>query len=131
MPPDRLALAAGAEHFEFLRGYDQVDMALDTFPYNGGTTTAEALWQGVPVLTFNGDRWARRTRVSLLRAAGLDEWVAADVAGFDKRRVALRSLANTPGRCMAALPARMRERLGASAAWDVARHCAARSRLST
>jgi protein O-GlcNAc transferase len=119
---DRLALAAGAEHFEFLRGYDQVDVALDTFPYNGGTTTAEALWQGVPMLTFNGDRWASRTSSSLLRAAGLDEWVAADVAGFQNAAIALALSSETPGR-LAALRGTMRDRLRASAAWDVAGMC--------
>ncbi|WP_426956463.1 hypothetical protein [Muricoccus radiodurans] len=76
--PNRLTLEGGGTHDEFLRTYDRVDLALDTFPYNGGTTTAEALWQGVPVLTTVGDRWAGRTSRSLLVAAGYEEDVAAD-----------------------------------------------------
>lgn len=79
---DRLLLEGGAEHFAFLRTYDRVDIALDAFPYNGGTTTAEAIWQGVPLLTFNGDRWASRTSRTILLAAGLADFAAADEAGF-------------------------------------------------
>jgi protein O-GlcNAc transferase len=120
--PDRLMLMGGAEHFDFLRGYDAVDIALDTFPYNGGTTTTEALWQGVPVLTFNGDRWASRTSRSLLLAAGLPEWVAADEAGFVGKAVALANSADTPA-MLATLRAGMRERLRASAACDTAALC--------
>src|SRR6185312_7191795 len=80
---ERLMLEGGAEHAEFLRTYDRVDIALDTFPYNGGTTTAEALWQGVPLLTFNGDRWASRTSRSILTEAGLDCFVADDQPAFE------------------------------------------------
>jgi len=82
VPADRLILEGGAEHFEFLRTYDRIDIALDAFPYNGGTTTAEAIWQGVPILSFNGDRWASRTSLTILRAAGLGSFAAADLAGF-------------------------------------------------
>ncbi len=121
---DRLTLEGGAEHFDFLRGYDQVDVALDTFPYNGGTTTAEALWQGVPVLTCNGDRWAGRTSRSLLLAGGLDESVAADLAGFQAAAVGLAQAADTPGR-LAALRGGLRARLLESAACDVAGLCRA------
>jgi predicted O-linked N-acetylglucosamine transferase (SPINDLY family) len=121
---ERLTLEGGAAHFDFLRNYDRVDIALDTFPYNGGTTTAEALWQGVPMLSFNGDRWASRTSRSLLLAGGLDEFVAADQAGVEAAAIALANAADIPGR-LAALRATMRDRLCVSAACDVAGLCRA------
>jgi predicted O-linked N-acetylglucosamine transferase (SPINDLY family) len=127
---DRLTLEGEAEHFDFLRTYDRVDVALDTFPYNGGTTTAEALWQGVPMLTCNGDRWAGRTSRSLLLAGGLDAWVAADVPGFIAAAVALAHAPDTPAR-LAALRSGMREQLRASAACDVAGLCRSLEALYT
>ncbi len=119
---DRLILEGTAEHLAFLRTYDRVDIALDTFPYNGGTTTAEALWQGVPVLTCNGDRWAGRTSRSLLLAAGLGEFVAADQARFEAMAIALAAAPDTPAR-LASLRAGMRRHLQASSACDVATLC--------
>ena len=127
---ERLTLEGGAEHFDFLRGYDRVDVALDTFPYNGGTTTAEALWQGVPMLTCNGDRWAGAHQPLAAAGGGLDEWVAADLAGFQDAAVALAQAADTPAR-LAALRAGMRARLRASAACDVAGLCRSLEALYT
>ena len=121
---ERIELEGGAPHIDFLRSYDRIDIALDTFPYNGGTTTTEALWQGVPVLTYAGDRWVARTSASLLRAAGLDEWVARDQEDLLAKASALARDPATPDR-LAALRAGMRARLAASAACDTAGLCRA------
>lgn len=79
---ERIILLGPAEHNEFLQTYGKIDLALDTFPYNGGTTTMEALWQGVPVVCFNGDRWVSRTSATLLNSAGLEEFIGKDKDGY-------------------------------------------------
>lgn len=67
---------------EHLALYARVDIALDTFPYNGTTTTCEALWMGVPVVTLAGARHAGRVGTSLLTAVGHPEWIAATAEGY-------------------------------------------------
>jgi len=62
--------------------YGHIDLCLDTFPYNGGTTTCEALWMGVPVVTVAGDRYVSRFGVSILSQVGLGNLVAPDVEEF-------------------------------------------------
>ncbi|WP_372618932.1 tetratricopeptide repeat protein [Falsiroseomonas sp.] len=116
---DRLTLLGSAAHDEFLRTYDEIDIALDTFPYNGGTTTVEALWQGVPVLTTIGDRWAGRTSRSILMAAGFGEFVASDEAAL----VALAVRLAAAPEALAERRARQRQLLAASPAADPARLC--------
>ena len=71
---DRIEFSGAAPHYEYLQNYDRMDFALDAFPYNGGTTTMEAIWQGVPMLTFDGDRWASRTSQTLLRRTHLGDF---------------------------------------------------------
>jgi predicted O-linked N-acetylglucosamine transferase (SPINDLY family) len=114
---ERVQFEGPEDHFEFLRAYDRVHIALDTFPYNGGTTTTEAIWQGVPVIAFGGDRWASRTSASILRAGGLAEFVANDLDGY----VSLASqLANSPEEWprLAYLRSNMRKQLMASSLCD-------------
>ncbi len=120
----RVTLKGRAEHFEFLRAYDRIDIALDTFPYNGGTTTTEALWQGVPVLAFEGDRWAARTSCSLLLAAGLQDWIMPNLEAYVQHAIAFAADPAAPAR-LAILRAEMRNRLRATAACDSAATCRA------
>jgi predicted O-linked N-acetylglucosamine transferase (SPINDLY family) len=116
---ERLVFFGPAEHYEYLGYYNQIDLALDAFPYNGGTTTMEAIWQGVPVLTFDGDRWASRTSQTLLRRTHLTDFVAAGPREYVETAVAIASDPQAPSR-LAKLRAEMRERLSASPACDVA-----------
>jgi protein O-GlcNAc transferase len=122
IPPERVGLEGSAEHYEFLKAYGRVDIALDTFPYNGGSTTAEALWQGVPVLAFHGDRWVSRMSCSTLLAAGLSEWAAASLEAYIERAIALANSTDTPA-MLAALRSRLRDGLSASQACDTAALC--------
>jgi predicted O-linked N-acetylglucosamine transferase (SPINDLY family) len=66
-----------------------VDIALDTFPYHGTTTTCEALWMGVPVVTLAGQTHASRVGVSLLSNLGHPEWIATSPEGYVKIAVEL------------------------------------------
>lgn len=87
---DRLVLDADqSEWSDHMQRYREVDIALDTFPYNGTTTTCEALWMGVPVITHTGDRHASRVGASLLTAIGHPELVAPDVEGYISRAIEL------------------------------------------
>jgi predicted O-linked N-acetylglucosamine transferase (SPINDLY family) len=61
---------------EFLRLYDSIDVLLDTFPYTGTTTTCEALWMGVPVVTLAGPAHRQRVSCSILKNAGFEDLVA-------------------------------------------------------
>jgi protein O-GlcNAc transferase len=120
--PERLVLHPPAEHLAFLKTYAEIDVALDTFPHSGGTTTMESLWQGVPVLTFEGDRWAARTTKSLLLAARLDDWVVRSRDAYVKRAIDLARSERTPA-MLAALRREMRWGLMESAACDTSRLC--------
>jgi len=67
---------------EHLRVYNEIDIALDTFPYNGTTTTCEALWMGVPVITRAGQTHAGRVGVSLLTQLQKEAWIAPDLQAY-------------------------------------------------
>jgi predicted O-linked N-acetylglucosamine transferase (SPINDLY family) len=67
---------------DHMAAYDRVDIALDSFPYHGTTTTCEALWMGVPVVSLAGTTHASRVGVSLLTAVGHPEWIATDRADY-------------------------------------------------
>jgi predicted O-linked N-acetylglucosamine transferase (SPINDLY family) len=105
-----------AEAKDHLAYYGQVDIALDTYPYHGTTTTCEALWQGVPVITLAGQTHAARVGVSLLSNAGLPELIATTAEDYAERAVAL--AANSAQ--LAELRSTLRARMASSPLMDAA-----------
>jgi len=115
VPAERLELRGPTDSIaDHLALYSRVDIALDTFPYNGTTTTCEALWMGVPVVTLCGTNHAARVSASLLATAGLHDWVSHDLDGY--LEVASR-LANTPDH-LAAIRRSLRDRVASSPLCD-------------
>jgi protein O-GlcNAc transferase len=80
--PARLLTIGALPHVAHLDVVSHIDVALDTWPYSGTTTTCECLWMGVPVVTLAGRTHASRVSAGLLRRLGLDELVARDVMGY-------------------------------------------------
>jgi predicted O-linked N-acetylglucosamine transferase (SPINDLY family) len=120
-PAGSVTLVPGlADYGDHLASYRFIDIALDPFPYNGTTTTCEALWMGVPVVTLAGDRHAGRVGASLLTRVGLDRLVARDEEAYV---IAARWLASDRAR-LAALRGGMRERLARSPLTDARRFAA-------
>ncbi len=77
--PERIAMQGWTGSLDaHLRAYAEVDIALDPFPYNGTTTTCEAMWMGVPVVCLMGERHSARVAASLLTGVGLQALIAPD-----------------------------------------------------
>jgi len=95
VPGERITLLGRTRSLaDHLALYDGIDIALDTVPYCGVTTTCEALWMGVPVVSLAGDTFVSRMGRTLLSAAGHPEWCAGSVDGYVDRVLAL---ARDPG----------------------------------
>jgi predicted O-linked N-acetylglucosamine transferase (SPINDLY family) len=102
---------------EHLALYQDIDIALDTFPYNGTTTTCEALWMGVPVITLRGDRHAARVGASILTQVGLSEVVAETIGEYIEQAVKL----SADNDYLGTLRSTLRERMETSPLCDAQR----------
>jgi predicted O-linked N-acetylglucosamine transferase (SPINDLY family) len=103
---------------DMMAEYADVDIALDPVPYNGGTTSLQAMWMGVPVVTQRGHNFVSRMGASFMTAAGLPEWVAEDDEGYV--RVALQMAQDR--QALLALKHGLRDRLKTRRGWDVVAH---------
>jgi predicted O-linked N-acetylglucosamine transferase (SPINDLY family) len=114
IPQERVELIEPLSWPDFIRLFARVDIALDSFPCNGMTTTCHALWMGVPVVTLAGRRAMSRAGDSLLHAMGLPEWVARSEEEYI--RIATERAADLPR--LAELRATLRARMQVSPLMD-------------
>ncbi len=114
---DRLILEDYGSRQAYFEVHNQVDMALDPFPFPGGTTTAESLWMGVPVLTLQGERFIARQGAGLLGNAGLTDWIASDPQDYVDKAVAHASNVEA----LASLRSRLRQQVAQSPVFDAPR----------
>jgi predicted O-linked N-acetylglucosamine transferase (SPINDLY family) len=82
---DRLILEGRSPRREMLEAYNRVDIALDTFPYSGGTTSAESLWMGVPVVMMRGDNFVSHIGESIALNANLADWIVEDNQAYTSK----------------------------------------------
>jgi predicted O-linked N-acetylglucosamine transferase (SPINDLY family) len=111
---DRVDLLGWSPFATRMELYQQIDIGLDPFPYSGATTTCDALWMGVPVITCPGETFASRQSLTHILAVGLEELVARDLADYIERAV---ELATDQSR-LVGMRAGLRERMAASPLCD-------------
>ncbi|MBL0727352.1 acetylglucosamine transferase [Piscinibacter sp. HJYY11] len=87
--PSRMILAPRVAPPEYLARFQLADLMLDTFPYNAGTTASDALWMGLPIVTYSGRSYISRMAGSLLTAVGLPDLVTFSLADYEKLAVQL------------------------------------------
>jgi protein O-GlcNAc transferase len=112
--PQRLDFVAHQPLQQYLDAYHRIDIALDPFPYNGGTTTCDALWMGVPVVSLAGRAAMGRAGLSILSNVGLPELVARDADNYG--RIATELACDLP--CLVELRSTLRQRMLASPLMD-------------
>ena len=110
---------------DMMAEYADIDIALDPVPYNGGTTSLQAMWMGVPVVTQLGAHFVSRMGASFMTAAGLTDWVAKD----DDDYVTIAARMASDRAALLALKKGLRERLQKAPAWDVVAHTRAFEQL--
>lgn len=98
------------DHAEHLDLYNQVDIVLDSTPYTGATSTADALWMGTPVLSLAGSRMVERQSATIIDAVGLSEWIASSPAEYIEKATAFAADRIR----LAAVHATLRDRMRAS-----------------
>lgn len=112
-----MALEGHYPRSELLASYNRVDIALDPFPCPGGTTTVEALWMGVPVLTKCGDRFLSHMGESILHNTNQSDWIANDDEEYIRKAVKFSSDLDS----LAKLRTGLREQVLASPVFDSSR----------
>ena len=116
--PTRVEFRGPVGLSDMMAEYADIDIALDPVPYNGGTTSLQALWMGVPVLCKHGGHFVSRMGASFMTAAGLGEWVARD----DDEYVAIARRMASDRKALLALKKGLRIRLQALSAWNPQHH---------
>jgi predicted O-linked N-acetylglucosamine transferase (SPINDLY family) len=115
VPQDRIVCIGSSERSAHLRAFEQIDISLDPFPQNGGISTWESLYMGVPVIAKLGRGASSRAAGAILTAIGLDEWVADDDDGY----VAIAKRFATQPDHLATLRAELPAKIAASPAGNV------------
>jgi predicted O-linked N-acetylglucosamine transferase (SPINDLY family) len=105
----RLLLVDWLQGLEYFRLYEQIDIALDTFPHGGGTTSCDALWMGAPVVSWAGPAAVSRGGLSILSNLGLSELVAFDGDGYVEIARELAANLSRLSELRSSLRARMRQ----------------------
>ncbi len=107
VPPDRVICMGSSERRDHLRAFENIDISLDPFPQNGGISTWESLYMGVPVVAKLGNAPSSRIAGAVLKAMGLDDWVADDDGSYVAIAQKYAAMSSHLERLRADLPARI------------------------